>query len=275
MGLITALLVYTHLEYNWLTIKVPQTFQTVLGLVVGLLLVFRTNTAYDRWWEGRKQLGMLVNQSRDLALKISSYMGSDWKHYRNCMQILAAFPWCLKEHLREQDYTGYQNLLPRKYHRGFISSDHKPNYLLMLLSQLLQKAYKKELISGEQLIILEKKTSLFVDILGACERIRNTPIPFSYNLHLKRILFIYMFIVPIGFIDDLNWWAIPVVMIIFYTMVGIEALGEEIEEPFGTDPNDLPFDMLATKIANNIREIESATLINAVGAHKHRQVASL
>ena len=91
--------------------------------------------------------------------------------------------------------------------------------------------------------------------MGACERIRNTPIPFGYTIHLKRIMLIYLLTLPFGFIKTMGWYSIPFMMIVFYTMIGIELMGEEIEEPFGTDLNDLPFDDLAAKIQANVDEI--------------------
>ena len=111
------------------------------------------------------------------------------------------------------------------------------------------------IISNEKLMILEKEANTLINVLGACERIRNTPIPMAYALHLKRILLLYCLTLPFGFIGQLGWFAIPIVLIVFYTMVGIELIGEEIEDPFGLDENDLPVEELCYKIKANIEEI--------------------
>jgi putative membrane protein len=256
MGLLTTTLVWLHDIYGLFEIQIPGVLHTVLGLVVGLLLVFRTNTAYDRWWEGRKQLGGLVNTCRNFTMQLLTLPAAE--HYveqNNLCQLVKAFPWTLKNHLRDQDYTSAPKYLPPHLLEGFYNSDHKPNFLLYRLNYHLGIMLRMHLIRPEMHRLLQPNLEHLTDQLGACERIRNTPIPLSYGLHLKRILFIYLFTAPIGFINQMDWWSIPTIMIIFYTMVGIELLGEEIEDPFGTDPNDLPFDEITAKIEANIDEL--------------------
>jgi putative membrane protein len=249
---IVAALTYIEKEFDFKIFDLPMTFHTVLGLVIGLLLVFRTNTAYDRWWEGRKQLGALVNTCRHIALKTKHYLNDE-----QASNIIGSFPFVLKEHLRELDWSLMPKGLADQMPAGFNEAEHKPNFLLNSLSATFSKAFKEGKITGEQLIILEDEVSNLMNILGACERIRNTPIPFGYTIHLKRILLIYLLTLPFGFITTMGWYSIPFMMMVFYTMVGIELMAEEIEEPFGTDLNDLPFDELAAKIQGNVKEIEN------------------
>ena len=248
---IVATLTIVEKEFSFKIFELPMTFHTVLGLVIGLLLVFRTNTAYDRWWEGRKQLGSLVNTCRHLSLKSKHYLNDE-----QAFTLIGAFPFILKEHLRKMDWNLLPDGLQEKMPTGFADAQHKPNFLLNSLSAIYSTAYKQGKISGEQLIILEDEVSNLMDIQGACERIRNTPIPFGYTIHLKRILLIYLLTLPFGFIKTMGWYSTPFMIMVFYTMVGIELMGEEIEEPFGTDLNDLPFDELATKIQGNVQEIQ-------------------
>jgi putative membrane protein len=250
VGIISAL-TFVEKKFNFTIFELPMTFHTVLGLVIGLLLVFRTNTAYDRWWEGRKQLGGLVNTCRHIALKNKHYINDEL-----AFTIIGAFPHVLKEHLRKFDWSLIPKELAHSMPNGFNEADHKPNFLLNQLSLIFVTAFKEGNISGEQLIVLEDEVSNLMDILGACERIRNTPIPFGYTIHLKRILLIYLLTLPFGFIKTMGWFSIPFMMMVFYTMIGIELMGEEIEEPFGTDLNDLPFDELAGKIQANVKEIQ-------------------
>jgi putative membrane protein len=255
IGLITALLVYTHTILD-ISLKVPSTFHTVLGLVVGLLLVFRTNTAYDRWWDGRKQLGGLTNHSRSFAIRIQANI-EDPALRHELLTLISCFVYATKEHLRQQKFDYILAKLPQSLVEGFAASGHKPVFLLNRMSYLLNFAYKKHEIDGSQLLVLEGLVSEFSNCLGACERINNTPMPIGYSLHLKRILLIYLITLPTGFIADLEWWAIPVVMLIFYTMVGIELIGEEIEGPFGTDTNDLPFDVISERIENVVEQVRN------------------
>ena len=163
----------------------------------------------------------------------------------------------LKDHLRAQDYLELKSKSAGWLFDGLQKSKHKPNYILMQLSEKLAIAFKDKTISGEQLIILENEIEKLSNIQGACERIRFTPIPFGYAVHLKRILLIYLITLPFSFVKALEWWSIPLMMMVFFTMIGIELIGEEIEDPFGTDINDLPIDDLQNKIEDNINEIQN------------------
>lgn len=249
-GVITAGLNLLYLNFPFGAFNIPPTFHTVLGLVIGLLLVFRTNTAYDRWWEGRKHLGMLVNTSRHFSMKVESYL-DDFQF----IELIKIYPYVLKEHLRKQDYIELERKAPEWMKEGLKNSWHKPNFLLIEMSKKVALAFKQKNISGEQLIVLENEIEKLSNIQGACERIRNTPIPFGYAVHLKRILLIYLMTLPFGFVKTLGWYSVPLMMMVFFTMIGIELIGEEIEDPFGKDVNDLPVDELQDKIEANIDEI--------------------
>lgn len=258
-GMIWSILLYgvyvVGLTYAYNAVKIdifqiPTSFHTVLGIVIGLLLVFRTNTAYDRWWEGRKQLGLLVNTTRHFTIKTTTYQLSE-----DLIALIKCYPFTLKEHLRKGNFESNYAIIPNRYLEVFKITDHKPNFLLLEMSRIVAEAYREKTISGEQLIILENEIEKLSNIQGACERIRNTPIPFGYTIHLKRILLIYLFTLPFAFIKHMEWWCTPLMMMVFFTMIGIELIGEEIEDPFGTDINDLPVDELQGKIEANIDEI--------------------
>ena len=249
-GILTTGLNILYFKYPLEAFNISPTFHTVLGLVIGLLLVFRTNTAYDRWWEGRKQLGLLVNTTRHFTMKVEGYLNDIM-----FIELIKIYPYVLKEHLRKQEYVELERRCPEWMKGGITRAEHKPNYLLDQMSKKVISAFKSGIISGEQLLVLENEIEKLSNIQGACERIRNTPIPFGYAIHLKRILLIYLITLPFGFIKSLQWWSIPLMMLVFFTMVGIELIGEEIEDPFGKDVNDLPFDELQDKIEGNIDEI--------------------
>lgn len=258
MMIVTGILAFIQVEYKIITFNFPHFFHTVLGLVIGLLLVFRTNTAYDRWWEGRKQLGSLVNTCRSLGIKFEAYL--EHKRYKGKSEmglLIPAFAWSMKEHLREQDFSLAPEYLPKHSLKQFERANHKPNFILLEISRHIRRMLDEGIINGHQLQTLEGDVTVLANVLGACERIRNTPIPMGYVLHLKRILLIYLITLPITFIKEMEWWAVPFASIVFYTMVGIELIGEEIEDPFGTDPNDLPFDSLEEKIRANVQELMS------------------
>lgn len=229
---------------------------TLLSFVISLLLVFRTNTAYDRWWEGRKQWGALVNNSRNLAIKLHSMLGHDDKANRWFFRrIIPMYASVLSHHLHAEST---RLALDEKEHpelRDLDKNKHVPNQVAMQLMQRVHLLYKEGLLKGDQLIILNNELQSFTDICGACERIKNTPIPFSYSVFLKKFIFFYVMTLPFSFAISLGYIAIPVVAFVFYVLASLELVAEEIEDPFGGDENDLPTHKMAQNIQKHVGEI--------------------
>jgi ion channel-forming bestrophin family protein len=224
----------------------------MLGFVISLLLVFRTNTAYDRWWEGRRLLGSLTNNSRNLAMKFNAILPENDTDLRLLFKnIIIDYAFSLKRHLRghQHDSDLYTSKFP------VAEGTHKPNYLASMLMKKVNELYKNNTISGEQLIYLNNEISSFADICGACERIKNTPIPFSYSVFIKKFIFFYVMTLPFSYVFTLGYISIPVVIFVFYVLASIELIAEEIENPFGTDANDLPFNQICKNLQKHISEI--------------------
>lgn len=229
---------------------------TLLSFVISMLLVFRTNTAYDRWWEGRKLWGALVNNSRNLALKMNAMLKPEDEGNRNFFRrVIPMYATVLTRHLGteatrleldEQEHPELSKLDTNK---------HVPNQVAALLHQRVNRLYEQGAIKGDQLIILNAELQSFTDICGACERIKNTPIPFSYSVFLKKFIFFYVMTLPLSFVFSLGYITIPVVAFIFYVLASLELIAEEIEDPFGDDPNDLPTHKIADNIRKHVREI--------------------
>lgn len=250
----------SYLEANYWSSKVPF-FHSVnevfsfMGFAFSLLLVFRINSAYDKWWEGRKHWGALVNNCRNFAIKVRAYISEENREAKsNLFDLMAAFPSSLRFHLRDQNEID-KLPLKKELKQQLLGKEHIPNAIASALYQELHTLKQKGAISEEEMIILDKELKSLTDILGACERIKNTPIPYSYNLFLKKLIFIFVGLSPFAFVSDLNYWTIAVTVLLFYIFVGLEYISEEIEEPFGTDRNDLSTDGLADKIFANIQEI--------------------
>lgn len=252
-GLLTYLLLTNVSDID--SFKNTLSVHALIGFIMGLLLVFRTNSAYDRWWEGRKQWGTLVNQTRNLALKFEAFHKNKKDlNYREIHALIVAYPYAAKEHLRK-GVDLHKLELDEDLKERLKRFKHKPNGIASLIYEELNEALNNKNITGEQLIILDQELKEFTNVIGACERIRNTPIPFSYTLFIKKFIFIYVFTLPMGLIPDFHYWSIPVVMFVFYVLVSLEILAEEIEDPFGSDDNDLPMDELAGKIEDSVGEI--------------------
>lgn len=259
--IVLALLTFglTYLEIKYLDdihiFKDAIAVYSLIGFVLSLLLVFRTNTAYDRWWEGRKKWGELVNDTRSLAMKISVSNGTmeDKIYFR---RMIVNYVYTLKWHLRyEKEDLSIDLDHPTK--KEFSDASHKPSFIAQGMYKRLQKMQADNAITDNQYLAIDTNLNNFSNITGACERIRNTPMPFSYSLFLKKFIFIYVTTLPIGFVSTFGYGTILIALFIFYILVSIELLAEEIEDPFGIDDNDLPLDELCDKIRDNVEDILS------------------
>jgi len=255
-----ALLVHVETE----VMKLPEdspvkhfgVLQTLLSFVISMLLVFRTNTAYDRWWEGRKHWGALVNNSRNLAIKINALLPhNETRHRHFFRQIIPMFSKALQLHLQAETTRLQLDEEPHPEIPDFDNTKHVPNQVAGLITTRVHMLYKEGMITGEQLITLDSEVRSFLDICGACERIKNTPIPYSYSAFIKKFLFLYIITLPIGLAFTLHYLVVPVVALVSYVLGSLEMIAEEIEDPFGKDENDLPMAKIAANIQKNIEDI--------------------
>lgn len=229
---------------------------SLLGIVLGLFLVFRTNSSYDRWWEGRKLWGSFVNNTRNLSHKLNAFLEkSDTENRRWFALMIPNLVFSVKEHLRGGVKLSELEATDDEFLQNLNDVKHIPNRLSSMLYTRVNDLYKNKTISGDQLFLLDKELKEFSDILGACERIRNTPIPYSYSMYIKQFIFIYVVTLPMAFVTTSGYLTVPVVVLITFVLLSVELIAEEIEDPFGRDINDLPTDELAEKITDNVREI--------------------
>lgn len=229
---------------------------SLLGIVLGLFLVFRTNSAYDRWWEGRKLWGLMVNNTRNLSFKLNAFLPKDDLENRTYFgRMIPNFVISVKDHLRSGVEINGLETIGDNFSEKFKNVKHIPNMISSMLYGRVNELYVKKLISGDQLLLIDRELKEFSDILGGCERIKNTPIPYSYSMYIKKFIFIYIITLPFGFVTQTEYITIPIVVLISFVMFSVELIAEEIEDPFGNDINDLPTDELAIKIRDNVREI--------------------
>lgn len=255
IGLYAYGVAYLEIEYWQLSkdshVKNITIMHGMLGFVISLLLVFRTNTAYDRWWEGRKHWGALVNNSRNLAIKLAIILTDEHdKHFFR--KVIPGYASILQKHLNDEETAKmlFDDLdLEIDHHK------HRPNQVAKMLFQKVNDLYVSGKISGDQLIIINSEIQSFTDICGACERIKNTPIPYSYSSFIKKFIFFYIMTLPFGYVFSLGYYVIPVVVFTFYVLASLELIAEEIEDPFGDDANDLPTRKLASNIKKHVEEL--------------------
>jgi ion channel-forming bestrophin family protein len=234
------LVAWVELDVAQVAVPLGPSFLSILGIILGLLLVFRTNTAYDRWWEGRRAWGQLLNVSRALAHQLDALLPQDAPRRGDYAALIAAFPAALAAHLRRP--------------RG-AAGPHVPNALTRDLSRLLHGDVAAGALPREATVALTPLLVAYDDVTGICERIRNTPIPFSYSSYVKQFVLLYALVLPFGLVREFRYATIVASMMTFFATMGLELLAVEIEEPFGTDPNDLPIDEIAARAAADAREL--------------------
>ena len=243
-----------------LPVSQPVLGSIIPSIVLGLLLVFRTNTAYDRFWEGRKWWGLLITNSRNLAWQI--WVAVEEKDSRDharktaAERLIIAFAISQKLYLRGESTIGeLAHVVSEKQYQILQESSHLPLQISLWLGSYLQYEYKNNRLSVNQLTTMQGLVQSLMQSLGNCERILKTPIPVAYSVHLNQLMLLYCFLLPFQFVDQLVWLTGPFVALISFTLLGIEEIGVEIEQPFGYDANDLPLDEFCNAIENNIENL--------------------
>lgn len=259
MGAFSLAVCYIILDYLDLggkKVDGATSVHSLLGVVLGLFLVFRTNSAYDRWWEGRRLWGALVNSTRNFALKLNAYLSKENHEDREWFaKMIPNFVFAMKESLRKGVQLTELESVDNTFIEKLKDIKHKPNRISGLMYEKVNQLYVNKQITGDHLITLDKEMKDFIDYIGACERIRNTPIPYSYTMYIKKFIFIYIITLPFGFVTSFGYFTVATVLLISFILLSVELIAEEIEDPFGRDINDLPTDDLSVKIRDNVREI--------------------
>jgi putative membrane protein len=241
-------------------VHIPAANNIIPSVVLGLLLVFRTNTAYERYWEGRRLWGDMTNAIRNLARQIwvaveESNQG-DRQRKIETLQLLPAFAVATKLYLRgykvSPELAGLMS--PERYDK-LTTMNHPPLEIAFWIADYLQAQYEEKKLAIHQLDSIFRLLDSIVNSLGGSERILRTPVPQAYSIHLRQLLLIYCFSLPFTFVRDLGWWTGIFVALISFTVFGIEAIGLEIENPFGTDPNDIPLDSICENMQRNINDL--------------------
>ncbi|SEW42582.1 putative membrane protein [Chryseobacterium wanjuense] len=243
---------YFHLSSKS-TVSNVSLIHSLLGFVLSLLLVFRTNTAYDRWWEGRKLWGKLVNDTRNFAIKINAILENDRQDAEQIARYLKYFPHFLAKHLSkestrlalDEDYSEIEEYIKH----------HGPSEIIILLTHKLNQLKKEGKISDVEMLYLDTQLSGFLDVCGGCERIKNTPIPYSYSSFVKKFIILYVLALPVAYVISIGFFIIPLTVFVYYVLMSLEMIAEEIEDPFSNDENDIPMEAIAQNIEKSVHQI--------------------
>ncbi|MBX6312101.1 MAG: hypothetical protein IRY99_04160 [Isosphaeraceae bacterium] len=232
----------------------PSTVHTLIGVALGLLLVFRTNSSYDRYWEGRKLWGRIINESRNLARASRVLVGSrDRALHESIVLWTIAFAYAAMHGLRGRaDLGPVRDRLAPDEVATLDGPMHLPLAVATQITARLNEARVRGLISDYVQMTIDQNVQLLIDYLGGCERIHRTPLPFAYVVHLRRALILYCFTLPFALVRDFGWSTILATLLVAYIFFGIEEIGVEIEDPFGTDDNDLPLGDLCARIERDL-----------------------
>jgi putative membrane protein len=237
-------------------LALPSTVHTLVGVALGLLLVFRTNASYERFWEGRKMWGGIVNESRNLARTVSAFLRDRPSVVEPIIMWTAAFAYASMHSLRGTVGLGpFADRLPRAEVEETLSARHVPLAVSLRISNHLAESRATGHLTDYVMMTIDSNVQQLIDYLGACERIQKTPLPFAYVVQLRRALVLYCLTLPFALVGEFGWTTIIYTLIVAYILFGIEEIGVEIENPFGTDYNDLPLEQICGTIEQDLMAI--------------------
>jgi putative membrane protein len=249
---------------------VPPFAHTLLGVALGLLLVFRTNSSYDRFWEGRRLVGLMVNRARDLVRQASSYLDEPQERREIARQVALLYA-LIRQFLRRERDLGALGPLIRDDERAQLEPVAvRPCLAFTWISQRLAASADGGRMSEQRLQVMDANLTSFADSWGGAERILKTPIPFAYAHHIKAFVVLFTFTAPFAMVDAMRWYTPVAAAALAFALFGIEEIGIEIEDPFGTDLNDLPLDAIGTRIEEDVAAIAATTLPSAEHERERR-----
>ncbi len=244
----SALVVLVHQAFEEITVS--PVVHTLVGAALGLLLVFRTNASYDRYWEGRRLWGAITNESRNLSRLSRAYLAPIAPDLAESILLwTSAFAYAAMNGLRNTTGLGPPgDRLPASEVAEVLNAPHASLAVAKKMTEQLAKARDRGVLSDYLVVAFDNMVSRLMDDIGGCERIYRTPLPFVYVVHLRRALILYCYTLPLCLVQFYGWWTIVATLLTSYTFFGIEEIGVEIENPFGGDPNDLPLELFCETI---------------------------
>jgi putative membrane protein len=237
---------------------------TLFGITLALFLGFRNNASYERFLEGRKLWGALLNDTRSLARQAITLTGyaKESKEVKSFIRFLVAFTYALKHQLRHTDASAdLKRNLPAELAQRLMQAKYIPVLLMKEMAIWVQNARNNnKIIDSIIQTAFDNNLGKLSDTIGGCERLASTPIPYTYKVILHRTVYIYCFLLPFGFVDSLGWMTPIIVVFIAYTFVGLEAIADELEDPFGLEPNDLALNSMCLMIEGTLLELAGEPL---------------
>ncbi|MGI4857289.1 MAG: bestrophin family protein [Janthinobacterium lividum] len=251
---VAAVLWHTYVGDHLLRLD-PVPF-SLIGIALAIFLGFRNNASYERFWEGRKLWGALLNDARSLARQaLTLPVGLDAARTRSFVMLLAAFAYSLKHQLRDSDDRSDLNRLLSPEQADRVSAAvYRPVELVRMLGEDLRAWRAEGLISDIMAQAIDTRLGALSDLIGGCERLNNTPIPYAYDVLLHRTIYFYCILLPFGLVGSIGMATPVITVFIAYAFMALNAIASELEEPFGIAPNDLALDAMSRTIERSLRE---------------------
>jgi putative membrane protein len=246
--------------------KVPlnATPFTLVGVALALFLGFRNSSSYDRWWEGRKLWGALVNITRALTVQVLTMTddapGRCTKEKRAFLNMLVAFTYAMRDQLRGDVFARSAELLPPALAAEVDRARYKPFIILRAMGEWVTQRQREGGFGEISKTMLDRNLIELSSIVGGCERIASTPVPFGYAVMIHRVVYFYCAMLPFGLVDGIAWMTPVVTLVMAYSFIALDLLAAELEMPFGRDENDLALDAISLNIELSIRELSGEPL---------------
>jgi putative membrane protein len=251
---------YVHVHST--RISIPLSVSAILGTVLSLLLGFRSNQAYDRWWEARHIWGAIVNDSRSLARQVLVFMQTEYNNEnmeelkQRIVKRQIAWSFSLGQMLRGQSaIEGMEKYMNNDDMKALAGFSNVPAGILMLHARDLQEALNNEYINRFQQVEIDRTISRLCDSQGKCERIKHTVFPSTYSLYIHFSLILFILLLPFGFMDIFGAMAIPVVTAISSCFILIEKMAIQLQDPFENKPTDTPVTNIAGNLEKDLRQM--------------------
>jgi putative membrane protein len=258
-GAVAAVVVGTEVVTAWTWFAIPGVPLTVLGGAIGIFVSFRTNSCYDRWWEGRRLWGQLVNTSRHFTTQVLAYVEGPPEQRRAAQESIVrrhiAYVHTLRCVLRDQEPTNDDEVaqyLEIDERRELADEPNATHALLHHQARAIAKLAKSGAIDGLRLQLLDGSIATLLDVQGGCERIKKTPFPQSYGFLATKIILVYCALLPLGIVESTGWLAVPITVLVCLAFRLIDEVGDALEDPFSMQPLALPLQAIATTIETDL-----------------------
>ncbi|HEY1997644.1 bestrophin family protein [Paraburkholderia sp.] len=253
---LVALAVHNHILK--ITVSLGTTPFSLIGIALAVFLGFRNNASYDRWWEARKLWGHLLNIARSMTRQALTLPRESLEaaEIRAFVQILGTLPHALRHQLRKTDpREDLAARLPAPLVERVMASRYRPSTLMLSLGEWVQRHARAGAIDSMAVLAFDRNLDALADVIGGCERIGSTPLPFAYSVMIHRTVYFFCAALPFGLVDSIGIFTPVFSTFVAYAFMAHEAIASQLEDPFGSDENDLALGMMSVSIEDATRDL--------------------